>query len=319
MRTLILITMMKPVRSFAALLSLLLGLGACNNDDDNNNRQEVRDVKEVTLENDAAIVEYLETHFYNYEEFMSPPADFDYIIRFDTIAGENAGKTPLIQQVVESSLVLQDRQDNDITFKYYHIEAFEGQGDGLTISDSAYARINGLLLDGTVFEEFTAVPTWFDFLGNGTVSNPGLIRGFSEGVAKFKGGLPPVDNGDGTFSVEGFGVGAFFIPSGLAYFNNPPSGLIPQYAPLVYTVQLYAVNEADHDNDTIPSFMEDINGDGNPRNDDSDNDRIADYLDSDDDNDGVLTRDEYDRNNDGIPDDTNGDGIPDYLDRETRQ
>jgi FKBP-type peptidyl-prolyl cis-trans isomerase FkpA len=310
--------MMKLKRSILVLLCLVVGFWGCNNDDDNNNREEVRDVEEVTLENDAAIIEYLQTHFYNYEDFSNPGEDFDFIVRLDTIAGENATKTPLIDQVVENNIVLQDRNDNDITFKYYHIEAFEGKGDGLTISDSAYARINGLLLDGTVFEEFTSVPTWFDFLGNRTVSNPGLIRGFSEGLAKFKAGLPAVDNGDGTFSVEDFGVGAFFIPSGLAYFNNPPNSVIPQYAPLIYTVQLYAVNEADHDRDSVPSYLEDIDGDRNPANDDSDEDRIPDYLDADDDNDGVLTRDEYDRNGDGIPDDTNGDGTPDYLDRETR-
>ncbi|WP_340203384.1 hypothetical protein [Ascidiimonas sp. W6] len=312
--------MMKFGRSILILLFVTTALWSCNNNDDDNNTEEIRDVGEVTLENDAEILEYLETHFYNYEDFQEPVAEsFDFVIRFDTIAGENSDKTALIDQVVESSIVLQDREDNDITFKYYHIEAVEGEGNGLTISDSAYARINGLLLDGTVFENFTAVPTWFDFLGNRTVTNPGLIRGFAEGLTKFKGGLAPVDNGDGTFSVEGFGVGAFIIPSGLAYFNNPPTALIPQYAPLIYTVQLYSVNEADHDLDSIPSRLEDIDGDGNPANDDSDDDRVPDYLDADDDNDGVLTSEEYDRNGDGIPDDTNGDGIPDYLDRETRQ
>ncbi len=311
--------MMKSLRSIVVLLSLFIGFWSCNNDDDNNNEEEVRDVEEVTLENDAEIVEYLETHFYNYEEFQNPEPDFDFIVTLDTIAGENADKTPLMDQVITSTIVLQDSDDNDVMFKYYHIEAIEGLGGSLTISDSAYARINGLLLDGTVFEEFTSVPTWFDFLGNRTISNPGLIRGFSEGVSKFKGGLPPVDNGDGTFTVEGFGVGAFFIPSGLAYFNNPPIGIIPQYAPLIYTVQLYAVNEADHDRDSIPSSLEDLDGDRNPANDDSDGDNVPDYLDADDDNDGVLTIDEYDRDNDGIPDDTNGDGVPDYLDRETRQ
>ncbi|XLS30360.1 FKBP-type peptidyl-prolyl cis-trans isomerase [Flavobacteriaceae bacterium M23B6Z8] len=312
--------MMKFERSILWILCATICLWSCNNDDDNNNREEVRDVAEVTLENDAEIVAYLETHFYNYEEFQNPDENFDFIIRFDTIAGENAGKTPLIDQVKDTTIILQDRNDNDINFKFYYFSARDGaEGQGLTISDSAYARINGLLLDGTEFEEFTSVPNWFDFLGNRTVSNPGLIRGFAEGLSKFKGGDVIIENEDGTFEVENFGVGAFIIPSGLAYFNNPPATIIPQYAPLIYTAQLYTVNEADHDRDTIPSRLEDVDGDGNPANDDSDDDRVPDYLDADDDNDGVLTRDEYDRDGDGIPDDSNGDGIPDYLDRETRQ
>ncbi|MEQ9100703.1 MAG: gliding motility-associated C-terminal domain-containing protein, partial [Imperialibacter sp.] len=66
------------------------------------------------------------------------------------------------------------------------------------------------------------------------------------------------------------------------------------------------------------------NGDGDPTNDDTDGDGIADYLDSvdgeydpagDNDNDGVPNGDE-DINGDGNPnnDDTDGDGIADYLD-----
>ena len=92
----------------------------------------------------------------------------------------------------------------------------------------------------------------------------------------------------------------------------------------------------DHDNDNVPSYLEDLNGNLNLTDDadDTDGDTFYDFVDSDDDNDGTLTIDEdlepdtdlsVDRDGDGDPtndigdgdptnDDTDGDGIPNYLD-----
>ncbi|MDR6302213.1 hypothetical protein [Mesonia maritima] len=69
------------------------------------------------------------------------------------------------------------------------------------------------------------------------------------------------------------------------------------------------------DNDGIPAEEEDLNGDGNLFNDDTDGDGIPNFLDIDDDNDNVLTLNELgnDVENDNYLD-TDNDGIPDYLD-----
>ncbi|MGB3468837.1 MAG: hypothetical protein WBA74_26365, partial [Cyclobacteriaceae bacterium] len=71
----------------------------------------------------------------------------------------------------------------------------------------------------------------------------------------------------------------------------------------------------DHDGDGVPTSEEDLNGDRNPENDDTDKDGTPNYLDNDDDNDGVPTKSE-DLNGNGHPkdDDTDNDGIPNYLD-----
>ncbi len=71
----------------------------------------------------------------------------------------------------------------------------------------------------------------------------------------------------------------------------------------------------DDDKDGVLTADEDLNGDGDPTNDDTDGDGIPNYLDTDDDGDGIDTIDE-DANGDGNPanDDADGDGIPDYLD-----
>lgn len=92
----------------------------------------------------------------------------------------------------------------------------------------------------------------------------------------------------------------------------------------------------DADGDGVPDRVEDVNGDGNPANDDTDGDGIPDYHDLDDDNDGVVTvlegsgdadgdgrpnHRDPDDDNDGIPTsredalgDLDGDGIPNYFD-----
>ncbi|WP_142785663.1 hypothetical protein [Changchengzhania lutea] len=74
------------------------------------------------------------------------------------------------------------------------------------------------------------------------------------------------------------------------------------------------------DDDGIPAELEDINGNGDLSDDDTDGDGIPNYLDFDDDGDNVRTKDENpDVNEDGdLSDaqDTDGDSIPDYLDND---
>ncbi|WP_430412167.1 Calx-beta domain-containing protein [Kordia sp.] len=71
----------------------------------------------------------------------------------------------------------------------------------------------------------------------------------------------------------------------------------------------------DTDGDGIFDTFEDINGDNDLTNDDTDQDGTPNYLDADDDGDGINTADEdYDGDNDPTNDDSDGDQIPDYLD-----
>jgi hypothetical protein len=103
------------------------------------------------------------------------------------------------------------------------------------------------------------------------------------------------------------------MPSALGYYND--SRRVPAYSPLIFAVDLYTYNTTDHDGDTVPTHLEDLDGD-NYYDDDTDNDGLPNFRDDDDDNDGILTREEYDANNDGIADDSDNDGTPDYLDKD---
>ena len=101
----------------------------------------------------------------------------------------------------------------------------------------------------------------------------------------------------------------------MAYRNAGSGSIFPNESILFY-IDLYDVIEnTDQDNDGVASIMEDPDGDGDPRNDDTDEDLIPNYNDTDDDGDRIQSRDE-DVNGDGDPrnDDTDGDLIPNYLD-----
>ena len=78
------------LRNAYLLIAGLLILGSCKNDDDAIGEiVPPRLLSEVTEEDDAEIIEFLKTHFYNEDEFETPPEGFDFKIRFDTIAALN--------------------------------------------------------------------------------------------------------------------------------------------------------------------------------------------------------------------------------------
>ena len=299
-------------------------LQACKNDDDGGIViTPPRDRGEQALADDIKLVEYLETHFYNYEEFQNPSMDFNYKIILDTIEGVNNDKTPLIDQVE-----IKEVTREDVTQKLYILKVREGEREIVTIADSTFVTYEGFLLDGESFDSAIS-PVWFDL--------PATVDGFSQAIDEFKGGTLANQNSDGTVEfANDYEIGAVFIPSGLGYFASPPTPIIDPYDPLIFRFEVYDVNETDHERDGVKSILEDLNGNNNILDDDTDGDTIPNYLDIDDDGDGVATVNEdlepdtdltVDRDNDGDPtndigdgdptnDDTDGDGIPNYLDRD---
>ncbi|MBT3443862.1 MAG: hypothetical protein HN443_02335 [Flavobacteriaceae bacterium] len=267
----------------------------------------IRDVQEQTLTDDEALVNYLQTHFYNYEDFENDPGNYKIEIALDYINVDDDDKTALWDQVQTKTIFITDRENNEIPTKIYYLEAKRGTGENPTVVDSTFVTYKGYLLDGTVFDQ-RELPMWFNLA-------TGVIRGFREFLPVLRSGDHTVNN-DGTFEFDHYGQGVFFIPSILGYYESNLSS-IPSYSPLIFSVALHKVNPADHDNDGILSRDEDPDGDGDPFNDDTDEDRNANFLDADDDNDGTPTREEYDRDGDGYPDDDDNDGIPDYLDQDS--
>jgi len=283
-------------------------------------------LSDVAPEDDATIKEYLNTHFYNYEDFETEPDGFDHKIVIDTLAGDNAGKRSLMEDAqsikikVSSDYLALSAGEEDIEHTLYYIVVREGGGGSPTFADSTLVRYQGSLLNGTLFDESQ------DFVWQ---ELPNTVRGYGNGVAMLNAGTEDqiVENPDGTYDISNSGFGILVIPSGLGYFNNPGSSLIPRYSPLVFKIELgLYVQDTDRDGDGVPSIEEDLNGNGYLFDDNTDYDdesrfaRLANFNDADDDGDGVSTRKEISDDNGNIikpyPD-KDGDGVPDYLDPDT--
>ena len=308
-------------RSFFLYAFAGIFLIGCNGDDDVIEEETPRDPVEQAAEDEATLQAYLQTHFYNYEEFENPPAGFDYVIRFDTIAGENSNKTPIIDSDL---LDFKNVTHEDIDYKMYILKVREGVGRQLTFADSAYAAYQGVLTNRIIFDSNTAVPTWFDLPGFITRDGQGrflqsggnYVPGFSPGLTEFREGSGFTVNQDNTVTwKEDYGIGAMFMPSGLGYYASAV-GAIPSYSPIIFSFKLFRAVEADHDNDGIPSWMEDLDGDGDLYNDDTDKNGFPNHSDPDDDGDGTPTRREIIIKEDGTIEfpDTNNNGTPNYLD-----
>ena len=295
--------MLYPKRLFLSAIVLTLALfhHSCNKEEVDT--EERRDVATQYLEDDEALINYLKSHFYNYEDFLQAPDDYSLRIQIDTIAGENANKTSLYEQIKSKSIDVLGSNDEIIAHNLYYIVVREGKGEHPSVVDSTFVRYRGNLLDGSVFDN-TELPVWFNL--------PEVVVGFRESLPELGAGRFE-ENQDGTFTFFDYGQGLIFMPSALGYYSRAQSG-IPSYSPLVFSISLFTMKATDHDGDSILSRDEDVDGDGNPFDDDTDDDGRANMYDSDDDGDGVLTRDEIDRDENGVPGDSDNDGIPNFLD-----
>ena len=225
----------------------------------------VRDIQEKSIDDNQSLEDFLSTHYYNYDDFLDP--NYNQEIIFDSISGENASKTPLLNQVKKEVISVRTTDDTFVDHTLYYLIAREGTGLNPSEVDSTYLSYEGVLLNGFSFDSSTT-PVWFDLTQ--------VVQGFREGAPKFRAGDFSL-NDDNSVNFFGYGQGAIFFPSGLGYFNQA-AGTIPAYSPLIFKVNMYLVNQTDHDGD------------------------------------GILSADEYDNDGDGLPDDSDGDGIADYLD-----
>ena len=81
---------------------IILIITSCNNDDDS---ESIRDVGEQAIMDQNALTNYLETNFYNYEDFegLNNLGPLDIII--DSIDINNINKVPLANQVYTKNIL----------------------------------------------------------------------------------------------------------------------------------------------------------------------------------------------------------------------
>ena len=300
---------MNKILKITLLLTLLIGLISCN-EDDTVSIYVVPYAEQEPIDN-AEIVNFLTTNYFNEEEFISPVAEFNFNIEFSNVETvDGYTRTPLIDYVgntinnftIETKSIIV----GDVAHTLYILKVVQGQGaEKPRFCDEALLSYEGMTLDKIVFDN-ALNPVYLDL----SVT----VKGFSESVSEFNIATNTVDNGDGTFTYQNYGVGAVFMPSALGYYSQGVSIITP-YSPLIFKLKIYGTTELDHDNDGVPSYLEDLNGNHDLIDDNTDSDDFPNFQDPNDDEDPILTINE-DVNGDGdyLNDDTDLDGIPNYLD-----
>lgn len=300
------------IRSLSVLgLALLLLVSTCSPDDDGTSIPPENDRTEQQVIDDQKLVDYLNTHYYNSSTFDGSNGFTIDDIEIMELPTDDDGNHLELPDPDNNTLLIDDVEVHtttflDIEYKYYVLRLGQnGGGVSPKFTDDVRVRYSGNLEDGTIFDS-AVTPVEFDMTN--------VIQGWNRVMPQF--------NTAESFEIVGgeviytnYGLGVMFLPSGLAYYASPPFG-VPTYANLVFKFELLQTEENDHDNDGIPSYIEDLDGDFNLFSDDTDDNNIPNYIDNDDDGDGVLTINE-DENGDGDPtNDLSENGIPRYLDPE---
>jgi FKBP-type peptidyl-prolyl cis-trans isomerase FkpA len=286
---------MTKIKNIIALIIFSTIIYACGNSSSNSYVDDFDYEAQALIDNDT-LVKFLSNHYYDAIE-----GDVKLLV---------SGETALIKDPKLQSV---DVTDNEIDYTFYYYTNSEGSPTidkgNPTVMDSVFVKYSGkrIIRTDTISASFDKNSgVWFTLNG--------VIRGWTYGITKFKGGDNVTNNGPITY--ENGGKGILFLPSGLAYGKNGTATIFGSECLLFY-IELYdIIKDTDHDNDGVASIFEDADGDNDPRYDDTDLDGTPNYLDTDDDGDGILTIYE-DANGDGNPandfSDPNNPTLPDYL------
>ncbi|HLT33681.1 MAG TPA: hypothetical protein VKZ98_07830 [Aquaticitalea sp.] len=269
------------------VFSLLLLFSSCKKDDDGGGPAVVeRDRTEQQLIDNDSLVGYLETHYYNSSLFETPGNyGISDIVIEELDQDEDGNYLPL--EDPENTTLLIDAVGSprtttyqDVEYTYYVLSLNEGGGVMPNFCDSVRLNYSGMLQDHEVFDS-TVTPATFDLMQ--------LIEGWRLVIPEFKTavGNPSIGD-DGIITYENYGLGVMFLPSGLGYYGST-SGVISAYSNLIFKFELFQTELNDHDEDLVPTYLEDIDGEDELYNDDTDGDDIPDFVDIDDDGDGVAT------------------------------
>ena len=311
---------------YILLITILLLGFSCGDDDDDGIIEvpEADRTEQQVIDNDS-LVSYLQSHYVDASLLSNNPTISFTEININQLPDDgelpNPNQNSLLIDIVETLTTTYF----DVEYEYYILKINQGGSENSpNFSDKVRVSYEGTLMDDTVFDS-SSTPVDFDLTST--------IAGWGRVLPEFNLAEDFVINSDGTVTYNNPGIGIMFLPSGLGYYSAA-AGSVPVYSNLIFKFKVFQSELNDHDFDNVPSHLEDINGDYDLTNDNSDDDTFADFIDSDDDNDGTLTIDEdlepdsdltVDRDGDGDPtndigdgdptnDDTDGDGIPNYLD-----
>jgi hypothetical protein len=296
---------MKIKNYLSLIILLIVVVFACSPDDPDIELVPDRDRTEQQLTDKQLLLDYLETHYYNSGDLSNMvDATTEDIVITELIEGTSlpSNHTLLINSVESKTTIFEDTM-----YEYFILKINQGGGlNSPAFSDKVRVTYEGSLIsDSSVFDSANS-PTQFDLVGLNQFL--GTISGWQRVFPNFNEAASFSISANGDVVYSDYGLGVMFLPSGLGYFSGALEG-IPAYSNLIFKFTLFQTQENDHDNDGVPTYLEDLDGDLNAINDDNDEDLIANYVDNDDDNDGVLTINEH-LHQEYVVDTTNGDTEP---------
>ncbi len=262
---------------------------------------------QAVKDNDSLVL-FLKNHYYD--------------LSTSTVKPLETGKTPLYEDTkLVTQNITENINDNDVDYKLYAYIATNGTSpkgnptvvDSVLVNYSGQKILNTTTISATTFD--SNVNTWF-------VLGGGVIRGWTYGITNLLGGVNNTMVNE-PLSFSGTGKGVLFLPSGLAYRNvGTGSTILPNEILMFYVELNDIIVDTDSDLDGVPSILEDLDKDGKPWNDDTDEDGTPNFLDTDDDGDLILSIRE-DANEDGNPandfSDPDNTSLPDYLNKVIRK
>ena len=131
----------------------------------------LRDYEEQRTADNDSIVSFLQSHYYNYDDYANAASTEHVEFTIDSLIN-NPDKTPMIDQVVEQEVKIKDADGNYISHTMYVIpDVRQGVGESPSFADDAYVTYKGMFLDGYSFDS-NDQPTWFSGLST--------VRGFYE-------------------------------------------------------------------------------------------------------------------------------------------
>ena len=302
---------MKKFKFYFILLIATVSLFSCSKDE----TVTYEPPREYSVQYEAdikVIEEYLNTYYITVTNNPGKTDDQDVIMTKIPDGGTQPSIMSYLNSGTYPKLLSRNASMNGTTYKLYYLVLREGTGSSLCNVDGVLTSYRGdylesiaattttaLSISTTKFDEVKYPQTFFPLFTTQAIP----LRGWSEILPQFKAGTY-ASNSDGTITYNDFGAGVMFLPSGFGYYDTG-SGSIPSYAPLVFSFKLYEIQRLDQDGDGIPSYQEDLDGDGymydfsnlikyptppttNP--DDSDKDGIPDFFDVDDDGDMYTTK-----------------------------
>lgn len=311
---------MNKFKFYFILIITSITIFSCSKNDDSATVEPLRDYQTQYDTEIKIIEEYLKTNYITVTNAPGQTSDQDVVISKITNAATQPSIMSYLNAATFPKLLTKTVRQNDVDYTLYYLVLREGKKDAVTgLGGVSPCNVDGVLTSyrGTYLSQTTATDatpstitaTQFEeaVLPNDFLSLFTTISGWGETFPLFKTGSY-VSNPNGTVSYTDFGAGVMFLPSGLAYYSSG-SYAIPAYSPLVFSFKLYEIQRADQDNDGIPSYLEDLNGDGfmrilatgveNP--DDTDKDGIPDFYDVDDDGDNYTTKLEIKNPLTGLP------------------